>query len=52
MNALDLEVDDLLILPEEDFVREAYRRLLARPAEPVEVATWLAPLRSGGLTRL
>ena len=52
MNALDLDVDDLLILPEEDFVREAYRRLLARPAEPVEVATWLAPLRSGGLTRL
>ena len=47
----DAQLDDLLRLNGEDFVRAAYEFLLVRPAAPAELPSWVEALRRGKLTK-
>jgi len=47
----DAQLDDLLRLNGEDFVRAAYEFLLVRPAAPAELPSWVEALRRGKLNK-
>ena len=43
---------ELMQQDDEDFVRGAYLRILGRPADEIEVQSWVAPMRSGELSKV
>lgn len=43
---------ELMQQDDEDFVRGAYLRILGRPADETEVQSWVAPMRSGELSKV